>query len=225
MTFNFMKHFLNKMGININFNKEYYLSDNNQIIFYKNDVEIKTENLKGNIIELYFKTLKYFNDLYLLNDAVLETFNNAICHQIYSEESRIFIRIYSNKLEILSSGGIEKNLSFHAIENGVFVIRNKKLMKIFEELGFINNCGMGLATIKYFYENKDLLPTFQITNEYFRVILPFTEDFKISNDKQIENSKKINYMLNIINEIKLDVEIGKTVSNKVVINDMRFDIQ
>lgn len=94
-----------------------------------------------------------------------------------------------------------------------------------EELGFINNCGMGLATIKYFYENTNLLPIFWVTNEYFRVILPFTKDFKISNDKQIENSKKINYMLNIINEIKLDVEIGKTVSNKVVINDMRFDIQ
>lgn len=93
MTFNFMKHFLNKMGININFNKEYYLSDNNQIIFYKNDVEIKTENLKGNIIELYLKTLKIFNNLYILNDAVLEVFNNAICHQVYSKDSRIFIRV------------------------------------------------------------------------------------------------------------------------------------
>ena len=128
--------------------------------------------------------------------AVKEAHINAICHNDYSYNGTPIVEIYSDRLEITSTGGLPLELKKEDFLKGLVYRRNKELIKIFSDVDLIENVGSGILRILKSY-NKDC---FIFMENYLRVSFkfkenPFESDIepKIPNkntDQEIPNKKE-----------------------------------
>jgi len=76
--------------------------------------------------------------------AVREALINAIAHRDYSViGSKIQVRMFSDKIEIQSPGGLPGHVTVDNIEKEQFT-RNQKVMRLLEDLGFVEQRGIGV---------------------------------------------------------------------------------
>lgn len=105
-------------------------------------------------------------------DAIREALLNAIVHRDYSFSGSSLINIYSDRLEIISLGGLVPGLSLEAAKMGASQARNEKLAALFYRLKLIEASGAGISKIISSYRNSGLVPIFESAEGAFRVILP-----------------------------------------------------
>ena len=110
---------------------------------------------------------KYLFDYDSVNEAVV----NSIVHNDWSI-SEPQISFYSNRLEILSHGGLPHNLSNDEFFAGISKPRNVALMKIFSDLDIVDHTGHGIPTIVERYGKG----VFDIQDNYILVTIPFDEE-------------------------------------------------
>lgn len=83
--------------------------------------------------------------------AVREAIINALVHRDYSlhtESSYISIRMFNDRIEITSPGGLYGDLTIENLNNIVNPpVRNKNLVRILEEMGELENRSSGIATM------------------------------------------------------------------------------
>ena len=84
--------------------------------------------------------------------AIREALLNAIVHRDYSVLASTLLSVYSNRIELLSVGGLAGGVSYDDIMLGVSYCRNKKLANIFYRMDLIEAYGTGINKIMSSYE-------------------------------------------------------------------------
>lgn len=137
-------------------------------------------------IDFYNGTKATFHDLLRTDerdypeDAVREALLNAIIHRDYSFSGSIIINLYSDRLEIISLGGLVSGLSLEAAMLGASQPRNEKLANLFYRMKLIEAYGTGISKIISCYKGLRVQPKFENVEGAFRVILPNTHAQELS---------------------------------------------
>lgn len=116
-------------------------------------------------------TVRPRTDTYLFDfDCVNEAIVSAIVHNDWSITEPL-ISFFSDKIEILSHGGLPHNQTVENFFEGISIPRNEKLMRIFLNMGIVEHTGHGIPTILKKYSRE----AFDIKNNYLKVIIPFNK--------------------------------------------------
>ncbi|PKM52154.1 MAG: transcriptional regulator [Firmicutes bacterium HGW-Firmicutes-7] len=100
--------------------------------------------------------------------ALREAVINAIIHNDYSNEIPPKFELFSDRIEITSSGGLIQGMEESEFFSGISVPRNKELMRVFKDLELVEHLGSGIARILRKYDKS----IYQISNNYIRVVFP-----------------------------------------------------
>lgn len=156
-------------------------------------------------IDFYNGTKATFHDLLRKDernypeDAIREALLNAIVHRDYSFSGSTLINLYSDRLEIISLGGLVPGLSLQTAMLGASQPRNEKLASLFYRMKLIEAYGTGISKIISCYKGLTVQPKFENVEGAFRVILPniHTQELNIEDEKYLhilqlfENQKEI----------------------------------
>ncbi len=129
-------------------------------------------------IDFYNSTKATFHDLFRTDerdypeDAVREALLNAIVHRDYSFSGSTFINLYSDRLEMISLGGLVSGLSLEAAMLGASQPRNEKLAALFYRMKLIEAYGTGISKIISCYKGLTVQPKFENVEGAFRAVLP-----------------------------------------------------
>lgn len=141
-------------------------------------------------------TIRPRQDKYLFDyDSVNEAVVNAIVHNDWSI-SEPQISFFSNRLEILSHGGLPHNLSISEFFAGISKPRNLALMKIFSDLDIVDHTGHGIPIIVERY-GKDV---FSINDNYILITIPFDEE--------------------VANKVNVGVNVGVNETEKTILEEL-----
>lgn len=136
-------------------------------------------------IDFYNGTKATFHDLLREDerdypeDAVREALLNAVVHRDYSFSGSTIINLYSDRLEIISLGGLVSGLSLEAAMLGASQPRNEKLASLFYRMKLIEAYGTGISKIISCYKGLPVQPKFENVEGAFRVILPNTHAYEL----------------------------------------------
>ncbi len=137
-------------------------------------------------IDFYNGTKATFHDLLRIDErdypegAVREALLNAIVHRDYSFSGSTIINLYSDRLEIISLGGLVSGLSLEAAMLGASQLRNEKLASLFYRMKLIEAYGTGISKIISCYKGLPVQPKFENVEGAFRVVLPNTHAQELS---------------------------------------------
>lgn len=129
-------------------------------------------------IDIYNATKASFENLIRTDsrdyseDAIREALLNAIVHRDYSFSGSTLINVFSNRLEVISLGGLVPGLSIEAAKIGASQPRNERLANLFYRLRLIEAYGTGISKIISSYKHTKLEPEFHSVDGAFVVILP-----------------------------------------------------
>ena len=104
-------------------------------------------------------------------DAVNEAVLNAIVHNDWTI-TEPQISLFSDRLEIISHGGLPSGMTEKDFFEGISHPRNATLMRIFMNMGLTEHTGHGIPVILSHY-GKDV---FEITDSYIRCRIPFNKE-------------------------------------------------
>ena len=132
--------------------------------FYKKHINI------GEIIESAYR--KTVEDVPIV--AYREAVANMLVHRDYSVDGDARIEIFSDRIEIISPGGLPIGLSSEEfIEGRISKARNKKIADVFLRLKIIEKLATGIRRIKEQYIEQDVKPQFLTSENSVVIILPF----------------------------------------------------
>ncbi len=141
-------------------------------------------------IDFYNGTKATFHDLLRTDerdypeDAVREALLNAIVHRDYSFSGSTFINLYSDRLEMISLGGLVSGLSLEAAMLGASQPRNEKLAALFYRMKLIEAYGTGISKIISCYKGLPVQPEFENVEGAFRVVLPNIHAIVLSTENE-----------------------------------------
>lgn len=104
--------------------------------------------------------------------ALREALLNAIVHRDYSASAGTLLSVYSDRVEIISIGGLAGGLSYDDIMLGVSYCRNKNLANVFYRLQLIESYGIGMGKIMSSYNGAPIKPQILVSSGAFKVVLP-----------------------------------------------------
>ena len=149
-------------------------------------IEVVSGSLIAQYITLKEKMIQISSELKYPLDSLLETLGNMILHRDYSYNGDSIVRIYQDRIEFTSLGGLMGNLTVEGIELGISVLRNPNLMKVFQEVSITKGNGEGIQKILSAYKEYKVRPIFKSIGGVFQVILPkpeYTLNGKVISDK------------------------------------------
>lgn len=147
-------------------------------------------------------TVRPRRDTYLYDiDAVNEALINALAHNDWNINEPL-ISMYSDRIKILSHGGLPFKQTKEKILRGISVPRNRGLMRIFQDLEITESTGHGtLRIIESYGEN-----VFEFADSFINVVIPFNKDV-------LNNRKNEDVGLNVgLNDTKRNI-IGEIIIN------------
>ena len=103
--------------------------------------------------------------------AIREALTNALLHRDYHYSGCTLVNMFTNRLEIISIGGIIGGLTLKDIMRGISQTRNQTLSSIFHRLKLVENYGTGIHRILEEYKGKGT-PQFSPEQNSFVVVLP-----------------------------------------------------
>lgn len=106
--------------------------------------------------------------------AIREAIANAVFHRDYSESGReIDIRVFDDRIEVISPGGLGGGLTIEDLGTGKRYIRNQLIADILNDMKFIERAGTGILRMKKEMEaNGSPQPIFKSDQNTFTAILP-----------------------------------------------------
>lgn len=104
--------------------------------------------------------------------ALREALLNAIVHRDYSFSAHTLLSIYSDRIEIVSAGGLAHGISMEDISLGFSVCRNPKLANVFYRLNLIEAYGTGMMKMLSSYQKCSRKPMLTAKPNAFKVVLP-----------------------------------------------------
>ena len=124
-----------------------------------NETKVKVGGIKR--IEENFFDFSSFKEAWL----------NACVHSKWSEEIAPTVYIYDNRIEIVSNGGLPSSLTIDDFYKGISKPVNKKLLKIFSDLNYIDQTGHGVPLIVKNYGKN----AFYISDNTIIVTIPLNK--------------------------------------------------
>ncbi len=115
------------------------------------------------------KEYRMWNDV-----AVREAAINAFVHHDYINELVPKFELFRDRLEITSAGHVPEGPARAEFFEGYSNPRNSVLMRVFKDLGFVEQLGSGLPRILQAYSEKD----FKFTPNFIRLTLQFSPEVK-----------------------------------------------
>lgn len=109
-----------------------------------------------------------------------EALINAVVHNDFSREIPPVFEIFSNRMEITSYGGLISGQSKKDFFSCSSMPRNRELMRVFKDVGLVEQLGSGMSRILKFYDKN----IFEISEHYIKVIFPFSSS---NDEKNIAN--------------------------------------
>lgn len=104
--------------------------------------------------------------------ALREALLNAIVHREYSTGGSILIKMFSNRVEFISPGGLVSGIEIEDIMSGYSSCRNPELAEVFYRLQLIEAYGTGILKIFEVYKTYPAQPKIEVTPNVFKMILP-----------------------------------------------------
>lgn len=123
-------------------------------------------------------------------DALRESILNAIVHKDYGFGASTLVSVFDDRIEIVTIGGLVKGLTKSDIMLGTSLLRNKNLANIFYRIKWIEAYGTGIIKINEAYEQYDVKPKIEITDNAFKVTLPAIKMSKKAEHKELNLSEK-----------------------------------
>ena len=106
----------------------------------------------------------------LVEDLPLrEAIINAVVHNDYSHEYTPVFEIFSDRIEIISYGGLIQGQSEEDFFSGGSMPRNRELMRIFRDVDLVEQLGSGMGRILKVYGRS----VFHISEHFIKVAFPF----------------------------------------------------
>jgi len=102
-----------------------------------------------------------------LREAVI----NAFVHNDYSSGDSPVFEVFSDRFVITSYGGLIDGLSKKEFFSGISKPRNRELMRIFKDLGYVEHLGSGMNRIMKKYDKS----IFEFTDHFLKVTFPFSK--------------------------------------------------
>ena len=116
-----------------------------------------------------------------------EAWMNACVHTKWSEEIPPAVYIYDDRIEVVSNGGLPSALTREDFFEGVSKPINKKLLKVFSDLDYIDQTGHGIPLIVKNY-GKD---AFYISEHTVIVTIPLNKEL-LEKSEKITNNNDLN---------------------------------
>lgn len=149
--------------------------------------------------------IPYF-DHSIFNEALI----NAFVHNEWLDQHAPQIHVFSDRIEIISHGGLPRNQTIDNFFRGVSKPRNKALAEIFMQLHISEKTGRGVPRIVNKY-GKDV---FEFGDGILCVTIPFNIIWK--NSTLIHQSQVINSELKLTDSQKLIVSLMKDNPNVTI---------
>ena len=112
--------------------------------------------------------------------AIREAVVNAIVHNDYSTEVPPKFEIFSDRLEITSYGSLPEGMTQNDFFKGVFIPRNKELMRIFRDLELVEHLGSGVPRILQSYTRD----SFIFLDNFIRMVFYFNTPLYNENSEE-----------------------------------------
>ena len=125
-------------------------------------------------------------------EAIQEAIINAIIHRDYSISDSNLIKIYADRIEFISIGGIANGFTRDDIMLGVSALRNSKLSNIMRQLNNSNLAGNGIIRIHKAYSEYAVKPIFEVSDNIFKLSLPNKALYNSANEREC---KIISYLI------------------------------
>lgn len=161
-------------------------------------------------IDLFNKTKAIFSGLNRIDkkdyptEAIREALINSIVHREYSFSGSTLIKIFDDRIEFVSLGGLVPGLTLEDIMIGVSQCRNERLANIFYRLKLIEAYGTGITKILSNYDDYVKKPVFKATHGAFQVILPninyLSDDLIKEEEESYIYNPQYNKILDYINK-------------------------
>jgi ATP-dependent DNA helicase RecG len=119
--------------------------------------------------------------------ALREAIINAIIHNDYTREIPPKFEIFSDRLEITSYGGLFEGMTQQDFFDGLSLPRNKELMRVYKDLGMVEQLGSGVPRILQAYSKN----CFKFADSYLRLTFPATEQVTTQVTTQVEELIKV----------------------------------
>jgi ATP-dependent DNA helicase RecG len=104
--------------------------------------------------------------------ALREALLNAVVHREYATSGSILVKIFSDRIEFISPGGLVSGIELSDILSGYSACRNPALAVVFYRLQLIEAYGTGISKIFESYETTLRQPQIEVTPNVFKMILP-----------------------------------------------------
>jgi ATP-dependent DNA helicase RecG len=165
--------------------------------------------------------------------ALREALLNAVAHREYSVSGSVLIKIFSDRIEFISPGGLVRGIELDDIMSGYSVCRNPNLAAVFYRLQLIEAYGTGILKIFEAYRASLSQPKIEVTPNVFKIILPNlnaakpTENTGLSADERIVRfardngsiSRKQAEGLLRVSQTAAGVLLRKMVEQKVLVRE------
>ena len=179
----------------------------------------KRETLDNkSIIQSYEEAISIFKDYYsfevidganrekvetIPEAAFREAITNAIIHRLWDVKSQIRVSMYNDYVEVISPGGLPTGISKNEYVDGrVSILRNPIIANVFNRLNYVETFGTGIRRIKEAYINSSSKPTFDISDNTIKVVLPIlTYGLNLTPDETIVYNILSNVKAKPISEI------------------------
>lgn len=164
------------------------------------------QDLRFEQLQIYYQTHgKKLNDQFAssLNFLTEEgKYNlNAFVHNDYSDLMSPTFYIFSDRLEIVSYGGLIDGMSKAELVSGLSRPRNREVMRVFKDVDLVEQLGTGMNKMMEAYSPNifTIYPNFLKVVFYFRTL---DSDTEMENSSQRITSDPINDPINLIDLIK-----------------------
>ena len=126
------------------------------------------------------------NDMHLFDrDAFREVWFNACLHNNWADGTPPAIYVYTDRMEIVSTGGLPVNLSKEDFFRGVSKPVNEELARLFIRLDLMEQTGYGIPLVTERYGKE----AFEFMDFFLRVTIPFA--FEIESEISESDSQKL----------------------------------
>lgn len=167
-------------------------------------------------LELYNKTRGEINGLVRVDTrdyppvALREALLNMLVHRDYSFSASAMIKIFDNRVEFISIGGLATGAELGDIMTGASFCRNQNLANVFFRLELIEAYGTGIQKMMQSYEEYGMKPKIEITSNTFKVTLPnvnaFEDEIKQPQNVSEEEALVLSYLKEHYRITRADVE-------------------
>lgn len=165
--------------------------------------KLRIENITKAQITDRTRIEKNLVDTVALREAVI----NAIVHNDYITEYPPVFEIFSNRITVTSFGGLIHNQTLEEFFSGGSMPRNRELMRVFKDIGLVEQLGSGMDRILKIYERS----IFNISPHIIKVEFPINSVPKGLTETQL---KILHLIINdtMISQRAIANELNMTVS-------------